>query len=144
MSALVKHSVQFAKLRNFAICRDGVTRIVLLIGPWAVKLPRFGYGYAMGLRGLLCNMQERAIWTLGWPQLCPVLFSLPGGWLLVMRRARPLDDHEWQVLDVEEFRWNRKSSIAGERMVEGCVPVETKRDSFGVVDGRIVAVDYGS
>lgn len=126
------------------LCREGVTRIVLLVGPWALKFPRFGYGYAMGLRGLLCNLQERAIWTLGWPQLCPVLWAFPGGWLLVMRRARPLTEDEWQALDFEAFRWHRKTEIKGERMVEGCVPVENKHDSFGIVDGRVVAVDYGA
>jgi hypothetical protein len=126
------------------ICRDGVTRIVLLAGPWAFKFPRFGYGYAMGLRGLLCNMQERGIWVLGWPQLCPVLFALPGGWLLVMRRARPLTMDEWQALDVAEFRKHRVREQDGPESYDGIVPVEDKQDSFGVVDGRIVAVDYGS
>jgi hypothetical protein len=128
-------------------CRNGVTRLVILVGPLAIKLPRFGYGYAMGLRGLLCNMQERAVWTLGWPQLCPVLFATWGGWLTVMRRARPLTDEEWASCTVEwieGFRHHRKASIGDKRMVEGIVPVEYKRDSFGVVDGRIVAVDYGS
>lgn len=127
------------------VCRDGVTRIVLLVGPWAIKLPRFGYGYTMGLRGLLCNMQERAIWSLGWPQLCPVLFALPGGWLIVMRRARPLTDAEWASFDVaayEEFRQHRKTE--GNRLCDGIVPSEYKRAHFGFVDGRLVTVDYGS
>lgn len=127
------------------LCRDGVTRIVLLIGPWALKFPRFGYGYAMGLRGLLCNMQERAIWSLGWAQLCPVLWALPGGWLLVMRRARPLTDEEWADFDVasyEAFRWHKKTE--GNRLSDGVVPTEYKREHFGFVGGRFVTVDYGS
>lgn len=127
------------------IRRDGCTRIVVLIGSWAIKLPRFGYGYAMGLRGLLCNMQERAIWTLGWPQLCPVLFSLPGGWLLVMRRAEPLTDEQWAAFDFPAYEaFRRHRATEGNRMSDGIVPAEYKREHFGMVDGRMVTVDYGS
>jgi hypothetical protein len=38
-------------------------------------------------RELLANMQERDLSKLGWPELCPVVFAVPGGRLVVMRRA---------------------------------------------------------
>lgn len=117
------------------VCRNGVTRLVILLGSRAFKIPRFGYGWKMGLSGLLSNMQERE-WAGADERLCPIVFSTWGGWLVVQRRARPFTDREWA-----EFMPRMEAWIEGKEMR---VPVETKRDSFGVLDGRIVAVDYGS
>lgn len=114
--------------------RNGVTRLVLLTERWAIKLPRFGYGWRFGLKGLLANLQEREFARCGWPELCPVRFSLPGGWLVVMPRATMLTDGEWAALDFESFR---------NKLPEYWVPVEEKRDSFGTLNGKIVAIDYG-
>jgi hypothetical protein len=55
------------------------------------------------LRGLLSNMQEKRFAATGWPELCPVAFSLPGGLLIVMSRATPLTDAEWKRLDYRAF-----------------------------------------
>lgn len=114
--------------------RQGITREVFLIGRYAIKVPRIVYGWKMFLCGLLANMQERTFGSTGWPEICPVVFSLPGGWLVVMRRARLLTDDEWRVFDPKAFCETE----------EYTVPAETKRDSFGVLDGRIVAIDYGN
>lgn len=114
----------------------GVTRTVLLVGRYAFKFPAMGE-WRLFLLGLLANMQERMFARTGWPELCPVLFSLPGGWLVVMRRAKVLTEPEWLALDekeVSEFI-NRPGYI---------VPAELKSDSFGWLDGRLVAVDYGN
>lgn len=115
----------------------GVTRFVILTRRYAVKIPRFWhYGefrWKMFLYGLLGNMQEREFSKTGWPELCPVRFSVPGGWLLVMIRCEPLDreltDAEFEVFAHHE---------------DHLIPVENKADSFGILGGRIVAVDYGS
>lgn len=114
----------------------GVTRFVILTKRYAIKLPRFwwhgGFRWQMFMFGLLGNMQERDFATTGWPELCPIRWSLPGGWLVVMRRAAPLeidltDDEYRAFVDHEDYH----------------VPVEHKADSFGWLDGRLVAVDYG-
>lgn len=111
----------------------GATRAVLLIGTFAVKVPR-PTTWRTFLTGLLANMQEREFACLGWPELCPIAFSLPGGWLVVMRRAAPLTNAEWAAFDTEEFI----------KQGTGVIPAEKKQDSFGWLDGRIVAVDYGT
>jgi hypothetical protein len=80
-------------------------------------------------------MQERTFSRTGWPELCPVLWSLPGGWLVVMQRAEPLTREEFMTFDIDGFREKPDYRIPG---------VENKMDSFGWIDGRIVAVDYGS
>lgn len=58
----------------------------------------------------------------------PVVFSLPFGLLVVQRRALPIDDETFDTLE-EACGWG---------------PVEYKLDSFGFVDGKLVAVDYGA
>ena len=114
--------------------RQGITREVILTRRYAIKVPKLIYGWHKFLCGLLANMQERQFARAGWPQLCPVVFSVPGGWLLVMRRAEMLSDDEWREFDPARFC----------ETPDYVVPAEFKRDSFGKVDGRIVAIDYGN
>ncbi len=107
----------------------GVMRIVLLVGPYAIKFPSPRYGWVMFLRGLLSDMSET---RQGKPAcrcyyLCPVLFSVPGGWMIVMRRAQPLPDGMWH---------------------EGLLPnpprnLDDKAENFGLLDGTVVLLDYG-
>ena len=114
---------------DWQIVRSGVTRTVLLLGRWAVKLPCLHFGWRNFLQGLLANIQEREFGAAGWPELCPIVFSVPGGWLLVMPRARPMTAEEFGMLKLDAFTR---------------VPVEAKPNSFGWLDGRIVAIDYGN
>jgi hypothetical protein len=89
------------------------------------------------LLGLLANIQERTFSKCGWPELCPVLFSIPGGWIVVMRRAIILTKMEWDDIAYQDLReFLEKPNYV--------VPAELKRDSFGWLNGRLVVVDYGS
>ena len=112
----------------------GCTRIVILTKRYAFKIPQFTYQWRHFLWGLICNMSERN-WSrsLACDGLCPIVFSLPGGWLNVMLRARPLTRSEWFGFDYASFV-KREDCL---------IPVEEKMDSFVVLDGNIVAVDYG-
>lgn len=73
------------------------------------------------LCGLLSNMAERDRWRLG-PRdgLCPVLWSLPGGLLLVMPRAEP----------------------ATEPPARNLAGYDHKPSSYGYHRGELVATDY--
>jgi hypothetical protein len=116
--------------------KSGATRIVLLIGGWAIKIPRFTH-WNLFLCGLLANRQERMfgrLWCKDSRKLCPILFSLPGGFLVVMRRAEPMPESLFEILDIEAWK------DCGDFVI----PVENKISSFGLIDGAIVAVDYGS
>lgn len=77
---------------SFRWNRTGIMREVFLIGRWAVKVPKLTRGWRNFLQGLLANMQERELSRRGYPQLCPVVFSIPGGWLVVMPRVEPLSN----------------------------------------------------
>ncbi|RZN33769.1 hypothetical protein [Bradyrhizobium sp. Leo121] len=154
--------------------RFGSVRTIILTRRYVFKFPgrwtwsghRWWWDFL--LRGLLSNMQERKFAAEGWSELCPVCFSVPGGFLVVMPRADPLTDGEWQQLDYRAFvtrgdgyvkenfdtlagEWRRGDLgqplhclVFGNAEPEaGIVPAEYKRDSFGVLKKRVVAVDYG-
>lgn len=108
--------------------KRGTTREVILVGRWAVKVPSTR-SWRLFLTGLLCNMRERAFSRMGEPRLCPVRYSCPGGWWVVMPRCEPITDAECDLAS----------------MAYADLPfVEKKACSFGrLPDGRIVAVDYG-
>lgn len=117
---------------NFRIAY-GVTRTVWLIGPLAFKFPSL-VEWRLFLLGLLANMQESKFSKTGWPELCPVLWSLPGGWLVVMKRARELTREEFDSLNLSS--WVDRGDYV--------IPAELKMDSFGWIGEQLVAVDYGN
>jgi hypothetical protein len=111
----------------------GTTRIVVLFRAHAFKFPRFT-AWRLFLHGLLANMQEARFSRAGYPELCPVSWSIWGGFLVVMRRAQPLTRSEFDSLDLE--KWVDRGDYI--------IPAEPKMDSFGYLEGKLVAVDYGS
>lgn len=111
----------------------GSTRMVLLTKFRAIKLPRF-FSWRTLLLGLLANMQEVEFSKTGWPELCPVQYWLPGGFVLVMPRVEPLTDEEF--LRYSWCQWRDRGDYV--------IPVENKQSSFGKLSGEVVAVDYGS
>lgn len=120
--------------------RSGITREVFLVGQYAIKVPSFRT-WRHFVQGILCNLNERTWWQLTRDErLCPVLFSIPGGFLIVMRRADALAPageyaESFGMLTRERIQ-ERLENLIG-------FPVEPKPDSLGVLDGRIVAIDYG-
>ena len=110
---------------------SGATRWVLLAGRWAAKVPR-PTSYRSLLLGLLANMQEARFSAFGDDRVCPVVFALPRGLLVIMPRCAVLT----------------RNLTAAERErffgAEYIVPAEDKASSFGWLNGRLVAIDYGS
>lgn len=109
----------------------GLTRSVVLVGRLAIKLPQHRYGWFRFRQGLAANRKEAGVWRKRPDdvRLCPVLFALPGGLLLVQRRVdRVL---RWDETDpIQDFACEDLTS-------------DTKPVNFGVLDGRIVLLDYG-
>ena len=74
-------------------------------------------------------MWYRWLPLFGWESLCPILFADPLGLVVVMPRAQ-------QPVTLEE--------------IQAATPVyfpeptyETKAEAFGLVNGRVLALDYG-
>lgn len=123
------------------IVMKGATRTVILTKKYAIKFPFTfypchgyrGFWYRL-LRGLLANIQEREFsgYKIHGITMNDVVFYICGGILIVSPRADKIDTDTFIMLQ-------RKKRI-------GCFPdiVECKRDSFGIINGKIVAIDYGS
>ena len=124
--------------------RKGQSRLVLLVGSVALKIPHIKRKSELSRcgqvrQGLRCNRAERAAWVRDgkrYPNLCPILASLPGGWLVVMQRATPMtraEFDEWH--DSEDW-----PHFPGE---DG--PYELKHQDAGKLPfGKRVMVDYGA
>ena len=70
---------------------------------YAIKIPRF-VEWRLFLFGLLANMQEaRFWWHLHSEKLCPVVWSLHGGFCVIMPRTHPLTQEDYTALDFEQF-----------------------------------------
>ena len=117
-------------------CRFGSTRTAILVGDYAIKIPSF-VEYRLFLYGLLGNMQEKTFWD-GLPDsreyMCPIIFAMPGGFFNIMRRAKPVTMEQFLV---NADRWYDEA-------ISHSIPVENKMDSWGILDGKLVVVDYGS
>lgn len=118
--------------------RYGSTRNVFLIGNWAIKWPRF-LSWSHFLRGLLGNMQEASVngygsqFSMVQEGIARIRFRIPGGFLIVMERARLMTDDEW-----EKFNYAQMVDRG-----EYVLSAENKRDSWGMIENRVVAIDYG-
>lgn len=114
------------------ICR-GMSRFVLLVGPWAIKIPRFSHeeGARSFVRGMLANLNETNFWQISrHPALAEVLLCGPLGLILVMRRydaplGRRLTSDEMRRLPLINFDNNGQNVAVGQR-------------------GELVAIDYGN
>ena len=119
------------------ICRVGITRRVLVAGPWAFK-------FARGARGRRCNKYEAELFKTvpdrRREMLCPVRWCSKSGWVLIMDTAQPLgqSDHA-DLLDRRAFPdWDYMPGEDGD-------PFESKASDWGrLKDGRLVAVDYST
>ena len=103
--------------------RSGQTRMVLLLGRWALKVPHLGNGWKFFLLGMLANENER-LWNGYDDRLCPVLWCAPLGLLLCMRRAEP---------------WNEKEPPD----MPGLPFLDHQPTNFGILNGKTVSIDYG-
>lgn len=122
--------------------KHGSTRTTFLVGRYAVKIPMlFGGEFRLFLLGLIHNIDEhwRSYGSFK-NAVNPVIFHIPGGWLNIYRRAEPLSEIQWLSFDYH-YHCNYKC-----RFMDNFIHInfiENKYDSFGVIDGEILAVDYG-
>lgn len=103
----------------------GGSRSVLLISRYALKFPSF-ISWRQFLWGLLSNMAEGQKERKEY--LCPTLYSNRLGLLNIMPRCEPVpDEFDMSKVDPELYR---------------SLGFDTKPDSLGYLDGKIVGLDY--
>ena len=127
------------------LIRTGCYRQVLLVGQYAIKFPYVFYKEGSGwgkwwklLSGLQHNIQEACCYKFygNSNKLCPVIFSFVG-FILVMRKAIPLPREEFINFNYKKFI---NVDIDNENINLNWI--ENKENSFGIIDGKIVAIDY--
>jgi hypothetical protein len=113
---------------------SGRRRHVLLTKRFAIKFPVV----TLGLRGFKDGLSSNADETQRYAarvgnRLCPVLLSI-GNLVIVMSRAKPLPERVFRRLfktkEADHPRWWGRE-------------IEVTRENLGVINGRIVAIDYG-
>lgn len=110
--------------------RRGITRAVLLVGPWAIKVPSLranglsarGVMWSMS-RGVSANLSEIS-WT-GSPGTCPVRWSLAG-----LVNVYPRLEHVDPALEVD---YDAIGFLG---------PADRKPENLGWLDGQVVYVDF--
>jgi hypothetical protein len=125
-----------ARRRRAQINRSGLTRTVILIGPYAIKVPTIRYGIPMWCRGVLANESEHE-WS-SVDGVNPVLWSL-GALVNVYRRAQPVGP-DWVGRKHPAFDAARYDALTPGFMPAG----DRKPDNLGIVGGRVLWVDYDS
>ena len=119
---------------------SGCFRQVLLLGPWAIKVPQT-YSWKTFLRGMIANIDERRVWHK-WPKslqhrLCPIIYAGAFGLVVIMPRLQLLSEGELA------YAFPTKSAFDKAIAVENWwIPVERKTDSWGWYKGFVVAIDY--
>ena len=116
--------------------RRGTTRGVFIVGPIAIKL-------ALNRRGVTCNKYEADVFKRVHDErrsfLCPVVACSPLGIVLIMRAAASLTDAQY------DFYWGDfPANFPDWYDPHEPSPLEPKREDWGMLDGRLVAVDYAN
>lgn len=107
--------------------RHGITRTVFLVGRYAIKVPTLRYGLDAWAWGIVSNNSEQE-WCKyrDWKgRVAPVLHSWFGGLIQVYPRCEPF---VLKTMKYPEF--------------PGFAPGDKKPDNYGVLDGRVVCIDY--
>jgi hypothetical protein len=114
--------------------RNGTTRTVVLHDSVAVK-------FATGDRGRRGNLREAELWDRYSDHptrsqiLCPVLWCAADGSVLIMPKTLPLSlDFDLSTLPDWDYQAGADDSE----------PFESKAPDWGILDGRVVAVDYAA
>jgi hypothetical protein len=115
----------------------GSTRLTILCGKWAIKIPYSKsefYGYIHGILSGWKSNRNEFVWskcnkeTQMYSFLCPVRCSFLFSMIIVMDKATPISCSDFKNIDKQSFDFGG---------------YEHKQDSFGKINGEVVIVDYG-
>jgi hypothetical protein len=111
----------------------GITRAVVLIGGYAIKIPSWRHGLRMFRCGMTSNKieyllyQRFTLWQFSEAEkMCPSIWCAPWGLLQVQRRVKPLDRDIRPCEECHLWKWS----------------TDHKPENYGLLDGKVVCVDY--
>lgn len=111
---------------------NGVTRIVILIGKYAIKIPNFTYCHLHFIQGCYCNYSER--------NYCKIFKGMPE----FMGRVVPTIFCSWFGLISIQYRVKELSTKLTKKQIKEFRKYfeDVKSDNFGIYKDRIVCIDY--
>lgn len=121
---------------NLKIKTTGITRIVLLIGKYAIKIPNFTYEHRHFLQGCCANWSERKynkdfndVYYTGnmYEYVAPSYFCSWFGLIQIQARCEPM--LEDLTNEQKEFYY----PLCG---------TDSKKENFGWYKGKLVCLDY--
>lgn len=113
------------------IIKKGVTRLVFLVGNYAVKIPNFTVQHSHFLQGCYANWSERQYTKMfkgmnEYNKIAPTYFCSFFGLVSIQRRVIELDRH----LTEEEVKYFEHQTS------------DIKCANFGWLNGNLVCIDY--
>lgn len=111
---------------------NGVTRIVILIGDYAIKIPNFTYCHQHFLNGGYANWLERCYTKRFkcideyYSKISPTIFCSWFGLIAIQKRVKELNRH----LTKEEVKYFKNQTA------------DIKEQNFGYLNGKLVCIDY--
>jgi len=107
---------------------QGCHRWVMIFNKIVIKFPNPTYSIKWFIKGIKGNVQETRLSKTKNKNLCPILFSFPLGLFLIMRKAKLLTNEK---VDINNFI-----------KISNITTAEGKRDSFGLLNNKLVCIDY--
>lgn len=128
--------------------KKGVTRIVLIVFGYAIKIPNFTYSHHHFLQGCVCNSSER-LFTKQWrpknnpekvgakhyefiletfEKINPTLFCSWFGLISIQKEVKLLG---YDIKEIDGLKEHFK-----------IVCTDFKSENFGLLNGKIVCIDY--
>jgi hypothetical protein len=125
-------------MKPFITTASGYTRIVVLIGKYAIKFPNPKDGQRSFVLGLWCNYNEYFQWKNSHhPKLGKVLFCFPLGLFQVMLRYNQLSNDQLAQNTINVYK-DYTDDLP-------LVFPDCKSDNFGIDNnGKMVLLDYGN
>jgi len=117
----------------------GTTRTVFMFKNFVIKIPSFTE-YRLFLYGLISNKNEQRIYKdFKYDFLCPVYYCTPLGFMLFMERANCFQNTDNSSLNVK----NKLKTLYEKSDLYAFIMSDFKVSNFGLLNNRIVKIDYG-
>ena len=125
------------------INRNGYTRTVILTKSFAIKIPTLK-NWRGFLEGLVSNINETKFSKLGNRHLCPVVFGTKCGLIVVMKRAKKINNDGLFLVELARLKCEVDSDeYSDSRLGWGFFMHDSLKKNYGYLNGKLVKIDYG-
>ena len=119
--------------------KHGLTRLVIVLNNFVIKVPSFKYGWYYFLEGIMSNIQENDIYNTAVYRgiYADVIWCDPFGFILIMEKCSEINVNENLLLKHLKTKYIKDDRIKN-------IISDFKLSNFGIdKNGQIVKIDYG-